>query len=153
MKTERFLRCATLIALATATGGGFYLAGVFPDALAQSTMGKPVMHFEVVGKDGKKLHSFYSQLFDWKIDANNPTGYGEVTTGAGAGINGGIGQTRDGSAGHVTFYIAVADLEATLDKVAQLGGRTILPPTPVMPTVTIALFADPEGHVIGLVKR
>jgi predicted enzyme related to lactoylglutathione lyase len=35
-------------------------------------------HFEVIGKDGKKLQDFYSGLFGWKIDANNPADYGIV---------------------------------------------------------------------------
>jgi len=38
-----------------------------------------------------------------------------------------------------------------LDKAEQLGGKTIMPVTE-LPQVTIALFADPEGHVVGLAK-
>ena len=41
-------------------------------------MGQPVVHFEVTGKDGKALSGFFSELFGWKIDANNPMGYGIV---------------------------------------------------------------------------
>ena len=29
-------------------------------------MGEPVMWFEIVGKDAKKLQDFYANLFDWK---------------------------------------------------------------------------------------
>ena len=57
-------------------------------------MGSPVVHFEIVHKDAAKLQPFYSELFDWKIDANNPMNYGIVDTG-GKGINGGIGATMD----------------------------------------------------------
>ncbi len=42
-------------------------------------MDRPVVHFEVIGKDGKKLQAFYSELFEWDIDANNEFGYGNVT--------------------------------------------------------------------------
>jgi predicted enzyme related to lactoylglutathione lyase len=35
-------------------------------------MGQPVVHFEVIGKDGDALRSFYSNLFGWEIDASNP---------------------------------------------------------------------------------
>jgi predicted enzyme related to lactoylglutathione lyase len=35
-------------------------------------MGRPLVHFEVMGKDGEKLRSFYAELFDWAIDADNP---------------------------------------------------------------------------------
>src|SRR4051812_25751878 len=79
------------------------------------TMGQPVVHFEVVGKDGDKLRSYYSELFGWQIDANNPMNYGMVqregnTTPDGAGIGGGVGQGPAGYDGHVTFYIEVPDV-------------------------------------------
>jgi hypothetical protein len=38
----------------------------------------PVVHFEVTGKDPQKLQSFYSKLFDWQINADNPMNYGLV---------------------------------------------------------------------------
>ncbi len=47
--------------------------------------------------------------------------------------------------------IGTDDPQALLDKAEQLGGKTILPVTE-LPQVTIALFADPEGHVVGLAK-
>ncbi len=34
-------------------------------------MAQKVVHFEIIGKDGKKLQEFYSALFGWNIDANN----------------------------------------------------------------------------------
>ena len=51
-------------------------------------MANPVVHFEVTGKDGKKLQDFYSKAFGWKIDASNPMNYGIVDN-AGQGIGGG----------------------------------------------------------------
>ena len=41
-------------------------------------MGRPVVHFEVIGKDAATLQRYYAELFDWKIDANNPMSYGIV---------------------------------------------------------------------------
>ena len=35
-------------------------------------------------------------------------------------------------------------------QIETLGGRVLMPLTQVAPETTIALFADPEGHVIGL---
>ena len=111
-------------------------------------MAAKVIHFEVVGKDGGALQKFYSELFDWKLDTKNPGGYGLVAPEVGLG--GGIGATPDGSAGHVTFYVQTEDPKATLDKVERLGGRVVMPLTEIAPETTVALFADPEGHVIGL---
>ena len=114
-------------------------------------MGKKVVHFEVIGKDGKRLQDFYAKLFDWTIDANNPMNYGMVPP-EDSGLGGGIGAGQDGGPGHVTFYVEVEDLEAHLKKVEALGGKTIMPPMAVPGGPEIAMFADPEGHVIGLAK-
>ena len=112
-------------------------------------MASHVIHFEVVGKDGPALQRFYSTVFGWTLDTNNPEGYGMVSAGD-HGIGGGIGTAPDGSDGRVTFYVATDDAKATLRKVEELGGRVVMPLTEVAPGTTIALFADPEGHVVGL---
>ena len=39
-------------------------------------MGQPVVHFEVIGKDAERLTSYYSDLFGWEIDSDNPMRYG-----------------------------------------------------------------------------
>jgi uncharacterized protein len=113
-------------------------------------MAHPVTHFEVIGKDNKKLRDFYGKAFDWKL-TDAPQDYAMVDTGAkGHGIGGGIGPSRDGR-GMVTFYIETDDLKGTLAKIEKLGGRTIQPPMQAGP-VELAMFADPEGNVIGLAK-
>ena len=120
-------------------------------------MGQPVVHFEIIGKDGKKLIDYYSELFGWEIDANNPMGYGVVqrdgnTNAEGIGIGGGIGGGPEGYDGHVTFYIEVPDVEAALAKAESLGGSRVMGPEKVMEQVEIGLFNDPEGHLVGVVK-
>ena len=114
-------------------------------------MSNPVVHFEVMGKDGKRLQQFFGELFDWKIDANNPMNYGMVETGGTGGIAGGIGPTPEGQ-GHVTFYVQVDDPKAYLDKAEKLGGKKVMDPMDVPGGPTIAMLEDPEGHLVGLVK-
>ena len=41
-------------------------------------MGRPVVHFEVIGKDDERLRSFYGELFEWQMNADNPMRYGIV---------------------------------------------------------------------------
>ncbi len=113
-------------------------------------MPNPVVHFEITGKDGKALQEFYGKLFDWHVDADNPMGYGIVDTHAG-GINGGISASEDGMS-QVTIYIEVDDPDVFLKKVESMGGKTVVPTTVIPDMVTFALFSDPEGHVVGLVK-
>ena len=52
-----------------------------------------VIHVEVTGKDGTALQSFYSKVFGWDIDTNNPGGYGMFRE-ADGGITSGIGAAR-----------------------------------------------------------
>ena len=114
---------------------------------------RPVVWFEVVGKDAAALQRFYSKLFDWQItDSGEGTGYGLVGA-APKGIGGSIGKSPDGGAGQVTFYVEVDEVAAHLKKAESLGATTILPVTEIPQfNLTIAMFADPEGHVIGLSK-
>jgi predicted enzyme related to lactoylglutathione lyase len=114
-------------------------------------MPNPVVHFEILAKDSKKAQDFYRQMFDWKIDADNPMGYGMVEPGEG-GIGGGVGQTTL-MVGHITFYVEVDDLDAYLKKVESLGGKTMLKPTAVPGGPSVALFVDPEGHLVGLTQK
>jgi len=121
-------------------------------------MANPVVHFEIIGNDAKTLQKFYKEAFDWHIDPSSAAvgakNYGLVHAKAGVGIDGGIGDMGgvNGYAGHVTFYVAVPDIKAALDKIATLGGKRVMGPEVVPGGPTIALFTDPEDHVIGLVQ-
>jgi len=113
-------------------------------------MANPVVHFEVMGKDAAKTQTFYSSLFGWNVNADNPWNYGMVDNG-GSGINGGIGG-GDQAPPHAIFYVEVSDLQSTLDQAAGLGGQVLMPVTEIPGAVTMAIFADPDGNQIGLVK-
>lgn len=106
-----------------------------------------IVHVEVVGKDGPGIQKFFSEVFGWDLDTNNPGGYGMVRQGT---MSGGFGATQQGEPGHVTFYVHSDDPEGALRRVEELGGRIIMPLTEVAPETTVALFADPEGHIVGL---
>jgi uncharacterized protein len=120
-------------------------------------MGQPVVHFEITGQDGPKLHSYYAELFGWEIDANNPMNYGVVqregnVNADGIGIGGGIAQGPEGYPGHVTVYVEVPNVEESLAKAESLGGTRMMGPETVQERLVIGLFSDPEGHVIGVIQ-
>lgn len=112
-------------------------------------MANPVVHFEVLGKDAGKLAKFYGEAFDWQLQDVMEGSY-YMVDGKG-GIPGGIGATPDGNDA-VRFYVQVDDPAAALEHIKSLGGSTVSEPMDVPGGPTIAHFADPEGHVIGLVK-
>ena len=107
-------------------------------------MGQPVVHFEVVGKDGEKLQSYYADLFDWNVNADNEMKYGLVDREAnsnaeGLGLGGGIGQE-------------VPSVEEALSKAESLGGTRVMGPETIMGRMVLGQFKDPEGNVIGLIE-
>lgn len=117
-------------------------------------MGAPVVHWEINSKNAGELQKFYSKLFGWDINANNPMSYGLVTPGGKRGIGGGIGQNDPSQPAPppVTFYMEVSDLEETLNQAIGMGGSIVVPPTEIPNMITFALFKDPEGNTLGIVK-
>jgi predicted enzyme related to lactoylglutathione lyase len=120
-------------------------------------MGGAVVHFEIMGKDAKILWPFYAEMFGWEIDGDNPMNYGVVDRTAnsnadGIGIGGGIGQFPEQMPSHVTVYVEVPDVEASLQQAESLGGTRVMGPEKVMDGVEIGMFRDPEGQPIGVIK-
>ena len=115
-------------------------------------MPNPVVHWEIAGNNGQQLQDFYAQMFDWQVNADNPFQYGVADTQSGEGINGGISGANEPN-NRVTIYVQVPDLQATLEKAESLGGKTLMPPEEVPGMgITLAMFSDPSGNVIGLMK-
>lgn len=115
-------------------------------------MPAPVVHFEIMGKDVKKLQNFYKEVFEWSIMTNNPINYGLVEATDEKGIGGGITSPKENEDNYVTVYIEVDDLQEYLDKINIAGGKTVVPVTEIPGMVTFAMFLDPEGNKIGLLK-
>ena len=97
------------------------------------------------------LNGFYRQprLDDRHGHAGLRSGGG----GVGRHRRGGILQAVGDMPAYVTFYVAVEDLVATLERVQGLGGTTVVPPTPIPGVGAFAMFEDPEGHMLGIIKQ
>ena len=115
-------------------------------------MNGAVVHFEISGKDGEQLKQFYAKIFGWNVDSSNPMNYGMVAAPTdGQGIGGGISGSHDGKT-YATFYVAVTDLEGTLKKIEQSGGKVVVPVTDIPGVVTFAMITDPEGNLVGVLR-
>jgi predicted enzyme related to lactoylglutathione lyase len=116
-------------------------------------MANGVVHFELQGPDPEGVAKFYGQLFGWhteSVPGEEP--YILVDTHAGKGINGGFGKAREGQPPSSTIYVEAGDVKAALKKAESLGAKTVVPYTVIPNMVTFALFADPQGAVVGLVQ-
>jgi predicted enzyme related to lactoylglutathione lyase len=113
-------------------------------------MAGPIVHLEITGQDGEKLQKFFSDLFGWQLNADNPMNYGmaQLSDEIGAGV----GPAQDGT-GAALFYIGVDSVADSLGKAESLGGKTVMGPMDVPDGPTIGIFTDPEGHVVGLFQN
>ena len=112
-------------------------------------MANPVVHFEIGAADHQSLVRFYGELFGWGLRAVSE-GYTLIDTRGGRGLNGGIGRSDTGDP-WAAFYVEVDDLQASLDRAGELGGRTVLPVTELA-GMAFAMVGDPDGLAVGLVR-
>lgn len=118
-------------------------------------MANPVIHFEILGRDGASLIEFYRTLFGWSLDEMRLPGwphYGLMEE-PDAGIGGAVGSADAAPSGGVVLYVEVDDLHAYVERATAMGATVALPITEVAGTkLAVAWLQDPQGNVIGLVK-
>jgi predicted enzyme related to lactoylglutathione lyase len=115
-------------------------------------MGRPVTQFQILSKNPERSASFYSSLFGWTIDADNPLGYRRIRTGAGRGIEGGIWPAPPEAHAFVQLFVEVEDVAATVEKAKGLGAKVIIPVQALPQGESMAVIADAEGLPVALFK-
>lgn len=98
--------------------------------------------------------SFYSALFGWQIDRLDTGGgppFWSINRADGR-LNGGMMQLPDDTGGmpsHWLAYFVADDLDASAQKIGELGGQVMVPPTPI-PSGRFAVAQDPQGAFFAL---
>ena len=115
-------------------------------------MGSPVMQWQIVTKNPEALTQFYTSVFGWKVNANNPLNYRMVDTGSGQGINGGIWPAPPEAHGFVQLFIQVDDVGDCVRRATAQGAKVIIPPQKLPGGEEMAILHDPEGIPFGLHK-
>jgi uncharacterized protein len=110
--------------------------------------GAPVDWFEVLGSSAESTQRFYAELFGWKVTDPGFPGYGMADTGAGRGIQGGLGSGDQAS--WATIYASVPDVEQVLARAGQLGGSRVYGPHQVDDHMQTGALRDPAGNVFGV---
>jgi predicted enzyme related to lactoylglutathione lyase len=114
-------------------------------------MGSAVIQFEIGGPDDQLLDGFYRRLFGWQMTPIPGANYTLIAA-SGAGISGGLGRSRTGQP-WATFYAEADNLQAVLDRAAQLGGTTVVPVTEIPGKLAYAMITDPDGLLVGVANR
>ena len=107
--------------------------------------------------DAEKAMKFYGAMFGWTFDAM-PMGDGNTyylcnaDGETAAGIFTMVDPMFTGLPEHWFTYLAVADLGAALSQSDALGGRTMRPPFEIPGFGVLAIVADANGGVMGLIQ-
>jgi predicted enzyme related to lactoylglutathione lyase len=112
-------------------------------------MPHPVIHAEIRSDDPDATRQFFADLFDWKVASEGAfPGYTFIDTGVEGGTYVAI-SPRQGADDEVLFFVGVQDVAATLKKAEELGG-TIIQSAQQVPGTTFGVFADTQGHKVGV---
>jgi uncharacterized protein len=115
-------------------------------------MADPIIHIEFRSYDFARTSAFYAKLFDWQTQHNASSSYMKLDA-ADGGPSAGWARAEFSQAPGPLAYIAVDDLAGKLAEIEKAGGRIIVAKMPFAGGGEIALFADPDGNVVGLWAR
>jgi predicted enzyme related to lactoylglutathione lyase len=112
-------------------------------------MANPITWFEIIGPDAPALHRFYREVFAWKLTPPvKEMGNYSMVQDHEPGIGGGIGE----GPARISVYLETAEPQRLLDKALAAGAVLLMPVTTITPDTTIAMFTDPGGNTVGLLK-
>jgi predicted enzyme related to lactoylglutathione lyase len=123
----------------------------------------PVVHFEMPAEDRKRMSEFYSKAFGWQTQQLGPEmgNYVLVMTTESddngpkkpGAINGGFyTKSDDMPAQYPSVVIAVDDIDQSMKKVAQSGGRVLGEPMDIPGVGKYVSFFDTEGNRVSMLQ-
>jgi predicted enzyme related to lactoylglutathione lyase len=106
-----------------------------------------------MSKSPDETVQFYSAMFGWNVDANNPMGYRRIDTGSTEGIQGSVWPAPPQAPNFVQLFMAVDDVRASASQAEAFGAKIIIPPTTLPEGDEMAVLLDPQGMTFALSKR
>jgi uncharacterized protein len=104
--------------------------------------------------DAGAAERFYTELFGWRFEQIGTPDREFWSIYNGDGLNGGMMKLDDqqahaGVPSHWLAYFTSNDLDASVTRIAELGGNVIVPPTEI-PAGRLAVAQDPQGATFAL---
>ncbi|MBI4296046.1 MAG: VOC family protein [Chloroflexi bacterium] len=113
-----------------------------------------VIHFELGADNPERAVSFYTKVFNWKVEKwAGPVEYWLVMTGPGSepGIDGAI--LRRDSPGFTTVNsIDVPSVDEYVARIVANGGKVVAPKMPIPGVGYFAYCEDTEGNQFGIMQ-
>ena len=125
-------------------------------------MSNGVVHFEIPADDPEKLVSFYTTLFDWKVQKipmagmdywicqTMPTDDKGMVQEPG-GINGGIYKRQADE--RIINYVQVDSVDDYVQKARSLGATVLLDKQAIPGIGFFAQLVDPQGNTFALIQN
>ena len=124
----------------------------------------PVVHFEMPAEDRKRMADFYSNVFGWQTQmlGEEMGNYVTVTTSETdengrprmpGSINGGFyPKKEDLPAQYPSIVIAIDDIQESIKKVTEAGGKVLGEPAEIPGVCFYISFFDTEGNRVSLME-
>jgi hypothetical protein len=119
------------------------------------TVPASIMWFEIPADNMQRAKSFYSKMFGWKIKKMTGTKmpYWHIDTGGGNDSPDGGMMERQSPQHTITNYVGVASVDKAAQKVQKLGGKVVMPKTPVMQMGYFVICQDTENNMFALWEK
>ncbi len=122
-------------------------------------MPRPI-HFEIHAERTERAIEFYRALFGWEFSQWGNEPYWLVRTGEKGtpGIDGGLvprrgpGPAEMQAVNAFVCTVDVADVDANLKRVVELGGSIALPKMPIPTVGWLGYAKDTEGNLFGIMQ-
>lgn len=113
--------------------------------------------YELTTTDPEAAKAFYASVVGWGLrDASMPGAAYTLFTAGEASVGGVMGLPPDarrmGAQPRWIGYVGVDDVDATVERIARLGGAVYVPPTDVPDVSRFAIVADPQQAPFALFK-
>jgi len=113
-----------------------------------------IVHFEIPTDNTERAKKFYGELFGWKFEKmGGPIEYEMITTTNGKGekaVGGGIMKRQNPGQQGITNYIDVPSIDQYVSKIQKLGGKVIMPKSPVPEMGYFAVCLDTENNTFAI---
>lgn len=119
-----------------------------------------IVHFEIPTDNVERSKKFYNELFGWNIERwsgeeSMPEGmeYNTITTTDDKGnksVGGGMMKRQNPQQQGITNYIDVKSVAEYSARIESLGGKIVMPKTPVRGMGYFAVCLDTENNTFGI---
>jgi hypothetical protein len=113
-------------------------------------------HFDIHASDVERAKNFYERIFDWKFGSYpGADEFYQVRASDGTVIGAVQGRKYNVHSKDILGFecsIAVDDVDDTVRRVAEVGGKTLMKKTAIPGVGWIAKFMDTEGNLFAAIQ-